>query len=177
MTDGNPEEVKETGDGAGKPVPEDEKKFSQKELDAMISKRLSEERARREREDQAKADEAAEKARIAAMEGEDKVRAEWAQERKQRDAELAELKHRLAVSRAEGKLAEASLPKEFASNLIGEDDDATDANIARFSEAVSKLVATKVSENLNRGTPPAGQGAGPTKADDMDAMLNRMMGL
>nr|DAH33964.1 MAG TPA: Major head protein [Caudoviricetes sp.] len=174
MTDGK-ENIDDTGTG-GEPQPE-LKTFTQDEVDKIVSQRLKAERERRDREDKTRADEAAEQARIAQLEGEERVKAEYEQKVKARDTELAELKRTLAVTRAQGELAKQGLPVEFAGNLIGDSDDQTDANIAAFSKSVSDLVARQVSESLNRGTPPAGQGAGPTKEDEMSSMLDRLMGI
>lgn len=176
MTDGK-ENIDDTGIGGGEPQPEGSKTFTQDEVDKIVSARLKAERERREREDRTRADEAAEQARIAQLEGEERVKAEYEQKVKARDTELAELKRTLAITRAQGELAKQGLPAEFACNLIGEDDDHTDANIAAFSKSVSDLVARQVSESLNRGAPPAGQGAGPTKEDELSRRLDGLMGI
>lgn len=176
MTDGK-ENIDDTGIGGEDPQPEGSKTFTQDEVDKIVSARLKAERERREREDKARADEAAEQARIAKLEGEERVKAEYEKQVKARDSELAELKRTLAVTRAQGELAKRGLPADFASNLIGEDDEHTDANIAAFSKSVSDLVARQVSESLNRGTPPAGQGAGPTREEELSARLDRLMAI
>jgi len=105
----------------------------------------------------------ASKARIASLEGEEKLKAEYQSkleeienERKEQAEQLAEAQRALAISKAEAQLAGLGLPAEFATNLLGADDKATQKNIETFNARVNALVTAKVSEALARGPPMTG---------------------
>lgn len=161
MTD-EKEQPKETEETTADPA--DEKKFSQRDLDELISKRLKEQEARHARDADKKAKQDEEAKRIAALEGEERLKAEWSAKLKAKEEELNEANRNLALSRTEAKLSSAGLPSELASSVIGKDDDETDANIARLSKLINDQVAAKVSEGLNHGTPPAQAGVNAEQA-------------
>lgn len=157
------------------PAPEPVRTFTQEEVNDMISKRLNEDRAAREREAQktkAKEDEAK---RIATLEGDAKRSAELEAQLKEQSEKLAEANRQLAVTRAQSKLLSAGLPAELADNVIGRDDAETDARIAALSKTVADQVAKQVQAGLNHGTPP--QGDAPSSMDAYKAELSRVMGL
>lgn len=178
MTDGetNTTIKSETEDKTSTEVKEPVKTFTQAEVDEIVSKRLKSEKDRREREDKERAEKEEKARKIAALEGEERIKAEYEVKMQERDAELARMKRDLAVSRTEAKLSAQGLPIELAGNLIGEDDERTDANIHALVKAVNNLVAEKVKGNLNHGTPPAG-GQAPTKDEELSNKLDRLMGL
>lgn len=174
MTDGETN-TKDTGE-AGEGTPEPVKTFTQAEVDEIVQKRLKSEKDRREREDRERAEKAEKEKQIAALEGEERVKAEYEAKMQERDKELARMRRDLAVSRAEAKLSAQGLPVELAGNLIGEDDEKTDANIHALVKSVNDLVAEKVKGSLNRGTPPVG-GQAPSKDEEMSARLDSLMGI
>lgn len=148
---------------------------TQAKLDELISRRLKEDRAARERE-AAKAEERRKEAeRIASLEGEAKLKAEYEAKLKESSESLAEVRRELAVTRAQSKLLASGLPAELAENVIGKDDDETDAKIAALSKAVADQVAAQVQAGLSHGTPP--QGAAPSPMDVKAAELDRLMGI
>lgn len=162
-------------------VAEPEKQFSQADVDAIVQKRLEREQSQRQKAIEDALAQDREKRRIAALEGEEKVKAEYeaklAEVRKaqdERDEAYRQVAHELAVTKAQAKLATLGLPPELANNVIGEDDKATDRNISALNKAVNDLVAKRVNEGLNHGTPRAG-GSKPT--DDEAALLDRVMGI
>lgn len=166
------EETSETGDNPTI----DERKFTQTELDALITKRLAEERSRRDREDEKKAKAMEEQQRIAALQGEERIRAEYEQKLKEIRESEAQAKRSLAISKIETMLSSQGLPSELAPNLLGETDEDSKKNFDAFSKAISALVSSKVSEGLNHGTPPA-QGGTPSKQSAIDAELDRRMSM
>lgn len=157
-------------------VEEPVKTFTQAEVDEIVSKRLRSEKDRREREDRERAEKEEKARKIAALEGEERIKAEYEVKMQERDAELARMKRDLAISRTEAKLSAQGLPIELAGNLIGEDDEKTDANIHALVKAVNNLVTAKVQGNLNHGTPPTG-GQAPTKDEELSHRLDGFMGL
>ncbi len=177
MTDGetNTTIKSETGAETSTEVKEPVKTFTQAEVDEIVSKRLKSEKDRREREDRERAEKEEKARKIAALEGEERIKAEYEAKMQERDTELARMKRDLAISRTEAKLSAKGLPIELAGNLIGEDDEKTDANIHALVTAVNNLVAEKVKGNLNHGTPPAG-GQAPTKVEELSNRLDELMG-
>lgn len=172
MTD----EIEKTDAETGGTPPEEEKIFTQTDFNAKISKRLAEERSRRDREEKEKEKKLEEQARIAKLEGEERIRAEYEAKLKEIQESEAQAKRALAISKVETMLSAQKLPPELAPNFLGEDDDATKSNVDAFVKAVSALVAKQVSEGLNHGTPPASGGT-PSAEDAIAAKLDRLMGI
>ncbi len=172
MTD----EIEKTDAETGGTPPEEEKRFTQADLDALITKRLAEERSRRDREEKEKAKKVEEQAKIAKLEGEERIRAEYEAKLKEIQESEAVAKRALAISKVETMLSSQGIPSELAPNLLGEDDDATKSNVDAFVKAVSALVAKQVAEGLNHGTPPASGGT-PSAEDAIAAKLDRLMGI
>jgi len=119
----------------------------------------------------------ANKQRIASLEGEEKLKAEYQakleeveSERKAQAEELASAQRALALSKAEAQLASHNLPTDFAANLLGEDDETTSRNIETFNTKVNALVTAKVSEALARGPPMTG-GSVATQQEQLLAQL------
>lgn len=156
--------------------PEDERKFTQTELDAIVQKRLNEEKSRREREDKERVKKQAEAERIAALQGEERVKAEYESKLRDSNDQLAAIKRELAISKAETLLSAQGLPKELAANLIGETDEVTKSNIDLFTKSVESIVAQRVNDGLSHGTPPA-SGGSPSVKDAMAERLDRVMGI
>ena len=169
-------EIDEIKDETGGNPPEEEKRFTQADLDALIAKRLTEERSRRDREDKEKAKKVEEQARIAKLEGEERIRAEYEQKLKEIQESEAQAKRALSISKVETMLSAQGLPSTFAPNLLGEDEDTTKANVDAFIKAFSTEVAKKVAEGLNHGTPPT-PGGTPSADDVLKAKLDRLMNM
>lgn len=159
----------------------DVKTFTQEELNDTIAKRLSEEKERNQKridEAVAKAlEDEREKQRVASLEGEEKTKALYeAQINKQnkemeRQAKVLEqVSHELAKSKAEAQLASLGLPITFASNLIGDNDEATTKNITEFNQAFTEAVAKAVNENVARGTPKVGTTSADNSPEWKDAI-------
>lgn len=153
-TPGNPEEVTFTAE-------------QQERVNAIVAKRVNEANEGKQRA----IDEAvraalkseAEKQRIASLQGEEKIKAEFQArldeieaERKAQAERLAAAERDLAISKAEAQLAGLGLPPEFAVNLLGRDDKETTTNIQAFNAKVNELVANKVNDSLARGSPKIG---------------------
>lgn len=154
--------------------------FTQAELDEIIRDRLAKAEKSKARAIQDALREQEEAQRIASLEGEEKLKAQHAaqlakiqKEREEESNALAAIRRELAMSRAEARLAGLNLPTGFAANMLGEDDEATNANIDVFHKAVNDLVAAKVAEGLHRGAPPAGG----TDRSVIDAELDKAMGI
>ena len=171
--------------GQPEPVPEStgEARFTQDDLNRIIDERLKRAEAQKAKavEDALKAER--ERQRIAGLEGEEKLKAEYearlaeiTKVQETRDAELAQARRELAVTKAEARLASLGLPVELASNLIGEDDKATEKNIQALQKSVNDLVTKKVAEGLNHGAPRAGSNVPSEEAEASD-ILDRAMGI
>lgn len=164
-----------------------EKMFTQAEVDEIVEKRLV-----RERKSQANAIESAvnaalekkeEETRIANLQGEEKLKAEYEAKiaksdkaRTELEAQLAESRRAVAVLHARADLAAQGLPESFAESVIGASDEETAVKIADLARAFNSAVDAKVTENLHRGAPPTG-GQQANKDDDAGAELDRLMGI
>lgn len=170
-------EIDETNAETGGATPEEEKRFTQADLDALITKRLAEERSRRDREEKEKAKKVEEQAKLAKLEGEERIRAEYEAKLKEIQESEAQAKRSLAISKVETMLSAQRLPPELAPNLLGEDDEATKSNVDAFVKAVSAEVAKQVAEGLSHGTPPSSGGNSPSADDVLKAKLDRLMNM
>nr|DAJ90286.1 MAG TPA: capsid scaffolding protein [Caudoviricetes sp.] len=165
----------------------EERKFTQAELNAEISKRLarakaSQDKAIEEAVKQAVEDER-EKQRIAGLDGLEKTKAEYdakiskiEEANAKLQSQLAESNRNNAILRAQTALASQNLPVSFADKVIGANDEETAANIAELSKAFTAAVEAEVGKSLHRGTPPTG-GQQASKSDAEGAELDRIMGI
>lgn len=147
--------------GAGNQDDRNTPKYSDADLDKIISKKL----AKWSRQQAAAVDEATRLANMTAQE-----RAEH--ERDALQKELDELKRANAVAdmerTARGILQAdgVTIPDEIVANLVGEDADATSTNVKAFSKAFKAAVQEEVKRQLSHKTPAAGTKTGAlTKAD------------
>ena len=160
------EEIKDSGSPE---VPGEVKTFTQEELNNIISERVNELNASRQKaiDDAVKKalKAASEQQRIESLQGEERLKAEYQSrldsieaERAAQAEQLRIATRQLAISKAEAQLASLNLPTEFAVNLLGDDDKQTAKNIQIFNSRVNELVTSKVNESLARGPPmTAGQ--------------------
>lgn len=137
----------------------------QKYADDAVAKALAEER---------------EKQRIASLQGEERIKAEYQAQldriQAESKAQMEQLKaaqRDLAISKAQAQLAELGLPTDFAINMLGDDDKQTTKNIQTFNTKVNELVTAKVNESLARGPPKTG-GATLTQQDAVLAQLREI---
>lgn len=153
-TDDKGTEVPKTGDDP------ETKTYSKDEIQAMLNelagKVREEERAKAKKAADEKAKKDAEAARIAALEGEERLKEEHRialeEVQRQRDEAL----HVVAVSNAKAVLSAkgyGDVADAIAPNLLGADEETTAKNIAAFDAVIQKMIADKVGQNLHRGTP------------------------
>lgn len=165
----------------GAPEPQPEAKFTQDDLNRIIDERLKRAEAAKSKAIEDALKEEREKQRIAGLEGEERIKAEYEAKiaelnkaQKERDDALAEAKRQLALTKTEAKLAGMGLPVELAANLLGEDDKATDRNIAALQKTIDDHVTKQVAAGLNHGAPRAGGKADPKS--DIETEFRRLMG-
>lgn len=151
------------------------KTFTQADVDEIVRKRLAEEKARQEKAEQKRAEQQAEAERLAGLQGEERVKAEYDSRMKAKEDELNDMKRQLAMSRAESMLSAQGLPTELASNVIGEDDEKTKANIDALSKSINAVVNQRVSDGLSHGTPATG--GNPSEKDALASEFDRLMGM
>lgn len=150
MTDAT-EAPKNPADPVPDSTPDKHLNISQDELDRVVTKERKkweahyQEDLRKQREQQD----------LAKLEGEARLKREWEiKERELKEAkEVAERK--LAISIVESKLATMGYSEvtDIAPFLIGEDEKATEANVASFGKMVKSLVASEVAKGLASGAP------------------------
>jgi len=147
--------------GAGQPEPEQKptpteminisKEQYQKNLDELAGKIRAEEKAKQDKADKAKA----EQARIASLEGEEKLKAEYASKEQAYNARIKELEHNAQLSRVQIALANAGVPGAdvIAGNLVGADDADTDKKVKAYVDGFNSAVKTKVGGVIDKGAP------------------------
>lgn len=131
---------------AAEAVAEPVKAMSQKEIDRIVQKRLSAEKAKWEQESQ----KAAQRAKMSAEQ-----RAQ--EELKEKAAEIQRLQAQnnaiLMKQEAVNLLAGKGLPAQFADFLTGESSEVTAERVAAFESAFRQAVGAQVSEQI-KGKPP-----------------------
>ena len=177
--------AEESHDNSGTPSKEEVKEFTQADLNKIVSERVNEVKANKEKaiEDAVKKarEEWEEAKKIESLQGEEKMKAEFQKQLNKTEAmhkaleqQFADTKRQLAVTKAESELAKLGLPTDFAENLIGEDDAKTTSNIQVFNAKVNEFVTAKVNEALARGAPRVSDAQ--TTRPDQFAEIDRAMG-
>lgn len=118
-----------------------------------------EERLKTEREEAAK---------MAKMTAEQRAEAERKQQQAKFEADKAQLMKDRMEYNAVKLLEEKSLPIKFAAMCVGEDEDATKANIETFAAEWAAALQKAVDERLKSTPPKTGGNAPATSADFMD---------
>lgn len=183
-TEASPEEGQEaTGEGGGT-EPEPERKYSDKDVDGIVAKRLARERSKMEREIR---DQVAKESSDSLSEAE-KLRHMTELERAQYEArklkaEKAELEGRIALSemmdtaRSELGGAGIDLPDELLRMFVSKDADKTSAAIGSIKELWPKAVSAAVKAALKREPPkadrdPAAKSVGAEFAEQYTKRMN-----
>lgn len=164
--------------GAPEPAKPEPKMLTQDEVNRIVEKEKARVKAQYERAEAERIAAAEEQQRLEALKGEEKLKEKHRLEKEKLEKELSMARHGLAVANARSKLSSMGLDPEFAENLIGADDDATDANIDRFNKMVEALVTKKVQGNLQRGAPPDPEAGGRPSPDAAELQaLRSIVGL
>ena len=161
--DGNTDEGR--ADDAKKDVTE-EKKFSQAEVDEMISKRLAKEKSIREREDAKKEADRQKQAEIDKLDGEEKLRAQFKADLEKVKTERAEAQRELRVARAGVMLGKHGLDTDFAEMMAGETDEETQARVDKFAQIIKDEASKMSKASLSKGAPPVPNGGTPKSEMD-----------
>lgn len=172
-------QTKEVTEPESKEVTEPEPKMlTQDEVNAIVAKEKAKVKAQYDKAEADRIKAVEEQKRLEALEGEERLKEQHRMERKKLEDELAETKRNLAISQAKTKLSSMGLDPEFAENLIGADDSATDANITRFSQMVEAMVTKRVQGNRQHGgIPDPSAGQRPTPEEDEMNRLRSLVGL
>lgn len=93
-------------------------------------------------------------------------------EKREKEIALRELK-----ADAAGMLAKEHLPNSFIDMVIGTDAQATQKNIKALKEAIHAEVQIHVEERLKGKAPKTGTGDSEGGISDMEAQINKIMGL
>ena len=160
---GNAGDGKETGD---EPKPESkEKTFTQAEVEKMIQERLNREKRAAEKQKE-----------IDSLEGEAKLKAQFDSQMEQMRSERDEAQKALRIAKAGVELSKLGFSPDFASMMIGEDDEATKKNIDNLAEMVNKQVQEIVASKMKKGAPPVPEGA-PSEGQALRDKMRAAAGL
>lgn len=126
-----------------------------------------------------KADAIEEAVRKEKMSAEEKAKYET----EQRERDIAKREQELALRElkadAGGMLAKENLSSGFVDMVVGADAEETQKNVKTLKAAIDAEVQWQVEARLKGTTPRTGSGAGDKGADidDMEAQINKIMGL
>ena len=155
-----PKTESEAQQNAPEPLPSDS------DINDRISRAISEERSKWEKELEARIKrERDDAANLAKMSEKEKQKELEERQRKADAEERAKLEREKNVFHAERALADKGIPIEFAETLTGKDNEETDANIERFNKMFREAVTKASKENL-KGTPPSVGGTGNAEQSD-----------
>lgn len=122
--------------------------LTEKELQSMIDKRVSQALATQKQ----KLDEAN---RLANMSAEERREAEYQEKIKALEEREAKLARAEMLTELTKQLSEKNLPVESADFLLGKDADATSANLKAFEKMFNKAVSAQVAQQLGGNAPQA----------------------
>lgn len=128
------------------PQKQQEKLFTQEEVNNIVEKRLNKEKNKWKNEvDQAK--------RLAEMSAEDRAREEFRIKQQQFEEEKAAFEKEKLLVQTQKELSAKNVPVEFADMLVKEDAEATKAAIDAFAQLYNQSVEKGVSNKM-KGRPP-----------------------
>lgn len=131
-------------------------------------------RADFEKDRQAAVEEALKKERMSA---EDKARYEADQRQKDIEQREKEIALRELKADAKGMLAKEKLSDGFVDMIVGADAEATQKNVQALKAAIDAEVQIQVEARLKGKAPKTGSGDSGSAASDMEAQMNKIMGL
>ena len=137
--------------------PNTEKTFSQSELDSIIEKRLSKERAKWEKKVKEEADEAARMAKMSEAEKQEALFTKRVQEFEEREAAFNEaqaaLQREKMLNETNKQLSDRGLPLNFAEKIMASTAEDTLANIEAFEKEWQAAINKAVDSKLRGSTP------------------------
>lgn len=142
-----------------------EKTFSQAEVEKMIQDRLNREKKAAEKQKE-----------IDSLEGEAKLKAQFDSQIEQMRSERDEVQKALRIANAGVELSKLGFSPDFAPMMIGEDEEATKANINNLAEMVNKQVQEIVASKMKKGAPPVPEDA-PTEGQALRDKMRAAAGL
>lgn len=128
------------------------KTFTQEEIDAMIEARLKREREKIKKEKEKKEKEKKKEE----MTPEEKEKADNAEQLKQMQEMMAELKREKAINAATTVLSEKGLPVGMAKFVIGETDEDTLENINSIDKMIKDHIKAEVDKKVKSNVPGSG---------------------
>ena len=168
----NPEGKPGVEPGTPEPAKPEPKMLTQDEVNRIVEKEKARVKAQYEKAEAERIAAAEEQQRLEALKGEEKLKEKHRLEKERLEKELSETKRGLAIANAQAKLSSLGLDPEFAENLIGADEEVTEANITRFNQMIEALVTKKVQGNLQHGAPPDPEAGGrpSPEADELNKL-------
>ena len=128
------------------PQKQQEKLFTQEEVNNIVEKRLNKEKNKWKNEvDQAK--------RLAEMSAEDRAREQFKMEKAEFERQRAEFERERLLVQTQRELSTKNIPVEFADMLVKEDAESTKAAIDTFASLYNQSVEKGVSNKM-KGRPP-----------------------
>lgn len=128
------------------PQKQQEKLFTQEEVNNIVEKRLNKEKNKwRNEVDQAK--------RLAEMSAEDRAREEFKMQKAEFERQKAEFERERLLVQTQRELSTKNIPVEFADMLVKDDAESTKAAIDNFASLYNQSVEKGVSNKM-KGRPP-----------------------
>ncbi|MBQ7701537.1 MAG: DUF4355 domain-containing protein [Candidatus Methanomethylophilaceae archaeon] len=143
--------------------------YTQEQLNAIIESRLNRERAKLEKERHDAEAERAEAERIAKLEGEERIKAEYEGKLSKATKERDDITKQLRLTEARSELASAGLDQALAERIVGKTLEETKANVDAIKQAVEAEATKRVNAQAAKGNPgnPTGSGSGSTSVLDI----------
>ena len=139
------------------PQKQQEKLFTQEEVNNIVEKRLNKEKNKWKNEvDQAK--------RLAEMSAEDRAREQFKMEKAEFERQRAEFERERLLVQTQRELSTKNIPVEFADMLVKDDAESTKAAIDTFASLYNQSVEKGVSNKM-KGRPPKTK---QTQSDGLD---------
>ncbi len=160
-----PEQLSQSGTDGGNSAQNAEKKFTQEDVNKIVTDRLKAEQKRWEKK---AADEKAEAERVAKMSAEEKAK----HEQEKREREFAQREEQLSrkerTATARDMLAEKGIPAALVTAVDVSSDEAVAPSVEALAKAFNDAVAAEVAKKLAGNPPKKGE---PAKSDPFLAGL------
>ena len=152
----------------------DDKKFTQKDLDNAVQKRIERERSKFEKEiAKIKSEAMSEAQRLSQLSEEERKNEELSKEREEIEqlkqellAEQAKIARQNLISATRDELTKLNLPSSFAEILVGQDAESTKSNLTTFSKEFQEAVTNEVNNRLKNSPKPANNKQSQSPADN-----------
>lgn len=149
---------------------DEEKTFTQEEVNKIVAGRLTEEKRKQEEEKKKLVEDAKKKEELAKLSEKERAEKQLELDRQEIEKERKELQKMKLINQAEKILSEKGIPSDLAEYLVTDEDESTFENIKKVNEVWNKAIERTVTEKLKGDTPKKSTESKNITKKDLDKM-------